>query len=154
MSNSSKSIDPGSENAASSWLPESLAGGVRFSCTECGDCCTGAPGKVRVTDEEISAISEFRKQSESDFRRSEIRVLHGEMLLKERKNGDCAFYENNRCQIHPVKPSQCRSYPFWFKNVRSEESWARTCKACPGIGQGRFYAAVEIVQQIQEELDG
>ena len=30
--------------------------GLRFSCSECGDCCTGAPGYVWVNKEEIAAI--------------------------------------------------------------------------------------------------
>ena len=29
--------------------------GLRFECTQCGDCCTGAPGYVWVNKAEISA---------------------------------------------------------------------------------------------------
>ena len=34
--------------------------GLRFRCTRCGHCCTGAPGYVWVEDEELRAIAEFR----------------------------------------------------------------------------------------------
>ena len=31
--------------------------GLRFSCTQCGKCCTGAPGKVHVTGSEAAALA-------------------------------------------------------------------------------------------------
>ena len=31
--------------------------GLRFQCTQCGDCCTGAPGYVWVNKEEIAALA-------------------------------------------------------------------------------------------------
>jgi hypothetical protein len=31
--------------------------GLRFTCTGCGDCCTGAPGYVWVNKEEIEALA-------------------------------------------------------------------------------------------------
>ena len=33
------------------------ADGLKFRCTQCGDCCTGAPGFVWVNQEEIEAIA-------------------------------------------------------------------------------------------------
>lgn len=133
-------------------LPPALAEGVRFRCTDCGACCSGAPGKVRVSDEEIRKISAFRNQSEADFRRTEIREVDGENLLRENANGDCVFFVQNRCLIHPVKPRQCRAYPFWFRNVRSEAAWQKTCEECPGIGEGDLYHPEQIVAIVQEEL--
>ncbi len=34
--------------------------GLAFTCTQCGKCCTGDPGFVWVTDEEIAALAAFR----------------------------------------------------------------------------------------------
>ncbi len=31
--------------------------GLRFKCTQCGDCCTGAPGYVWVNQAEIEGIA-------------------------------------------------------------------------------------------------
>jgi Fe-S-cluster containining protein len=31
--------------------------GLRFKCTACGDCCTGAPGFVWVNKEEMEALA-------------------------------------------------------------------------------------------------
>lgn len=134
-------------------LPECLRGGVRFRCTECGACCTGAPGRVRVTEEEVRAISEVRNQDVDAFRRSETRMEDGDRLLREKPNGDCVLFENGRCSVHAVKPAQCRLYPFWFQNVRSEAAWEKTRRECPGIGEGDVVPPEEILRQVREDLD-
>jgi hypothetical protein len=33
------------------------AGGLRFQCTQCGDCCSGGEGYVWVNQEEIDAMA-------------------------------------------------------------------------------------------------
>ena len=134
-------------------LPKSLKNGVRFRCTDCGACCTGAPGRVRISEEELEAVSEFRNESLSALRNRVTYEQQGTLLLKERDNGDCVFFEDGRCSIHPVKPTQCRLYPFWFQNVRSEEAWRKTCAECPGIGQGERVSPETIISQVREDLD-
>ncbi len=132
-------------------LPDFLREGIRFACTQCGACCTGAPGKVRVNEADIAAISAFLGETPEQLR---ARVCKEDsLLLRERTNGDCVFFEDQRCQIHAVKPKQCRLYPFWFRNFRSEDAWARTCEACPGIGTGPVIPPDEILRQVQEDLD-
>jgi len=123
-----------------------FAGGIRFECTRCGHCCTGSPGRVRVTPDEITAIASLTGRLPADFLKA------GGALLKEMKNGDCIFYDNG-CRIYAARPAQCRTYPFWFKNLRSEEAWAQTCAACPGIGRGRLYSKDEIMSLIHEADD-
>jgi Fe-S-cluster containining protein len=134
-------------------LHKSLKNGVRFRCTDCGACCTGAPGRVRISEEELEAVSEFRNESLSALRNRVTYEQQGTLLLKERDNGDCVFFEDGRCSIHPVKPTQCRLYPFWFQNVRNEEAWRKTCAECPGIGQGDWISPDEIIRQVTEDLD-
>lgn len=134
-------------------LPPSLEKGVHFRCTDCGACCTGAPGRVRISEEELQAISDFRNQTLQDLCAAVTRTVNGERLLKEKVNGDCVFFEQGRCSIHPVKPTQCRLYPFWFRNVRSEAAWARTCAECPGIGEGDWVSPEEIERQVLEDLE-
>ena len=134
-------------------LPESLRNGVRFQCTDCGACCTGAPGRVRVSEAELEAISEFRNQPLEELRSSMFREVEGELRVQERDNGDCVFFVEGRCSIHPVKPTQCRLYPFWFQNVRNEAAWSRTCAECPGIGEGPLVPVEEILQAVEEDLE-
>ena len=131
-------------------LPAHLRNGVRFACTQCGACCTGAPGRVRLTPAEWTAIKKFLGGPEAESRY--LRNPEPPLQLREKENGDCVFYENGGCRIHPVKPSQCRTYPFWFANVRSEAAWAETRRACPGIGEGPLIPPEEILKQVQEDL--
>ena len=121
--------------------------GIRFTCTQCGNCCTGTPGKVRVSDRESREIREFLKVTDHDFRERFCRVVDGDTLLREKTNGDCIFYDRG-CTVYSVRPAQCRTYPFWFKNLRSEVAWARTSAECPGIGHGRLYSKEEILEML------
>ncbi|MFG0335929.1 MAG: YkgJ family cysteine cluster protein, partial [Maioricimonas sp. JB049] len=45
--------------------------GLQFSCTQCGNCCTGSPGYVWVTEEEIAAIA-----AHLDKPIGEVRLMH------------------------------------------------------------------------------
>lgn len=135
-------------------LPPFLQDGVRFTCVNCGACCTGAPGRVRVTESEIQEIARFLGEPEGELRKRATRPEAGGLGLCERDNGDCVFFENERCSVHPVKPRQCRLYPFWFRNVRSLEAWERTQNECPGIGQGEWIQPEEILRQVNEDLEG
>lgn len=134
-------------------LPPFLQAGVRFTCVNCGACCTGAPGRVRITEHELGEIARFLGENPEELRRRATRSENGGPGLRERENGDCVFFENERCSVHPVKPRQCRLYPFWFRNVRGEEAWKRTQAACPGIGQGEWVSPEEILRQVNEDLE-
>jgi Fe-S-cluster containining protein len=120
--------------------------GLRFRCTRCGACCTGAPGFVWVNEEEIREIAQFRGITEDEVRLGFVRLVGTSFSLVERENGDCVFYDRDGrgCTIYPVRPRQCRSWPFWDSNLRTEASWQETCKVCPGAGQGDFISAAEV----------
>jgi Fe-S-cluster containining protein len=51
--------------------------------------------------------------------------------------------------VYPVRPRQCRTWPFWESNLRSPETWAETCRVCPGSGTGRLYQIEEIHSQAE-----
>lgn len=127
--------------------------GLQFSCTGCGQCCTGAPGTIHVGDKEIDRLAERLAMSRAAFlRRYTYRYASGRSL-KEYSNGDCIFLEGGRCTVYEDRPAQCRTYPFWPENVRSEAAWKRTAKACPGVGQGKVFDKQEILAKMQEALD-
>lgn len=121
--------------------------GLRFECTQCGQCCTGEPGEVRLTPEEAAEIAKYLQLTETAFKRMFCRPGK-RLLLKEHTNGDCVFLTNGACSIYPHRPKQCRTYPFWFENIRSEKAWLETARKCPGIGQGRLYTEEEILDRM------
>src|ERR1017187_104583 len=88
--------------------------GLRFRCTQCGHCCTGAPGFVWVTDAEIQAIADFLGESVEQVTARHTRVEHRGRSLREKANGDCVFYDKTAgCTIYEARPAQCRTWPFW-----------------------------------------
>ena len=111
--------------------------GLRFKCTECGKCCTGPSGNVWVSDKEMTAIAEFLKISLGLFKRKYVRLREKSYALVEMKsqNHDCVFLKDKKCSIYPVRPVQCRTYPWWQENLNSGESWKLAAESCEGINE-------------------
>jgi Fe-S-cluster containining protein len=124
--------------------------GLRFRCTQCGHCCTGAPGFVWVNDAELAALAEHRGEPVAEFRDRFSRAVGEKRSLRERSNGDCVFYDRAQgCTVYPVRPRQCRTWPFWENNVRTPDAWEQTCNVCPGSGQGELISAEEITRRLR-----
>jgi Fe-S-cluster containining protein len=120
--------------------------GLRFACTQCGNCCSGFPGFVWITPEELSAIADYLGKSTGEVRLMHTRLYAGRLSLSEFANGDCTFFDpkTRGCKIYPARPTQCRTWPFWRSNLESPETWQRTAQNCPGIGRGDFVPLEEI----------
>ena len=123
--------------------------GLKFTCSECGDCCTGAPGYVWVNRAEIEAIAELVGMSVSEFEEQYTRKIGIRRSLKEFSNGDCVFFDNEErnCEVYGARPRQCRTWPFWDSNLRTPEDWERTCEHCPGSGTGKLHQLDEIEER-------
>ncbi|MGL4420967.1 MAG: YkgJ family cysteine cluster protein [Gemmataceae bacterium] len=124
--------------------------GLRFECTQCGKCCTGEPGYVWMTPEEVTRMANFLGMPESEFVAVHTRKARGRVTLREKANGDCHFYDAKRgCTVYSVRPAQCRTWPFWESNLESEETWQRTEGNCPGSGQGELIPVEEITRRMK-----
>ena len=121
--------------------------GLRFECTECGDCCTGDTGYVWVNKAEIAALAaEIGEADVHAFERDYVRKVGVRKSLKEFPNGDCALFDPNkrRCAVYGARPRQCRTWPFWDSNLKTAQDWRRTCEVCPGSGSGQLFPVQEI----------
>lgn len=108
--------------------------GLRFSCTGCGKCCTGSPGYTWVTVDEIVAIAEYLQLSIDQFASRYLRQIDDRYSLKENLiTHDCVFLKDTKCQIYPVRPTQCKTFPWWIENLKSEEEWQQAALRCEGI---------------------
>jgi Fe-S-cluster containining protein len=123
--------------------------GLRFKCTACGNCCTGAPGFVWVNKEEIAALAARLRLGVEEFESRFVRAIGVRKSLIEYENGDCVFFDNatRKCRVYEHRPRQCRTWPFWESNVRTPEAWAETCRVCPGSGTGKLYQLEDIDAQ-------
>jgi len=118
--------------------------GLCFACQQCGACCVGDPGTIYVTLKEIISIAVHLKMSVADFSNRYLYSYKDSYSIGEDEDGDCLFY-NQGCTIYSIRPLQCRTFPFWFSNLRSENRWQRVQGKCPGIGKGRRYTKKEIL---------
>ncbi len=110
------------------------ANGLSFECTGCGQCCTGAPGYIWVNEEEIEQIAAHLHLSTQEFADRFLRRVKGRFSLLERPHTyDCVFLKDKKCQIYSVRPTQCRTYPWWPQNLKSEKDWREAAKWCEGI---------------------
>lgn len=139
-------------------MPESSASmstpwyrdGLPFRCTRCGNCCTGEPGFVWVTEDDLAAIAAYRHEDLDEVRALYTRAARRGRTLREKGNGDCVFFSRDEgCLIYPVRPPQCRTWPFWKSNVETPEAWRETCRVCPGAGHGELIPAEEITRRLK-----
>ena len=128
----------------SEWYRE----GLTFSCTECGKCCTGSPGYVWVSEEEMEEIATFLNISLKDLKRKYIRrVGNRYSLIESKKTYDCVFLKDKKCQVYGARPTQCRTYPWWPQNLNSEEAWAGVGFECEGVGNGNLPVPFEKIEE-------
>ena len=140
-------------------LPEQIddapwyADGLKFRCTCCGNCCTGPPGYVWVTEEEIERMAAHVGRTPAEFRKLHVRKIGKRLSLKERRNEqgqyDCVFLtplpgdtpkkRKRGCGVYAVRPLQCRTWPFWEGLLQSPEAWKHSKATCPGMDEGKHY---------------
>lgn len=102
-----------------------------FECKGCGACCR-QKGYVRLRPEEADIIAAFLNMDVYAFIEKYTKVTRDRQTLSliDKEGTSCIFLEPGGCRIHPVKPSQCRDFPFkWrFSDFSSICQWARTKK--------------------------
>lgn len=105
---------------------------MEFACRQCGACCRIPNGICRVNDAEIARIAAFLGQDEAAFiaRETEVAPDRRSLMLRNTPDGACVWLDAaNRCQLHPVKPEKCRTFPLAWRNADSHA-------VCPALAQG------------------
>ncbi|NGX63356.1 MAG: hypothetical protein KR126chlam6_00764 [Candidatus Anoxychlamydiales bacterium] len=129
--------------------------GLYFKCHKnCSKCCTGSPGYVWLTTQEIDKIAKFLKIPKENFLKTFTRSIKGKISLKENfSNFDCCFLKDKKCQIYEARPKQCKTFPFWKSNLQSQRAWQFQKKHCPGIDDtsGKLYPEKEIEKLEKED---
>lgn len=124
--------------------------GLRFECTMCGACCTGAPGYVSFTEAEGRRISarlgiEYSAFLERYTQDTGVEDLGRSLSEVETEFGfDCVFLDRQSvpgkavCSLYEDRPTQCRTFPWWPENLKSPRAWQRLGRSCEGVGRGAF----------------
>ncbi len=128
--------------------------GLKFECTGCGGCCTGSPGYVWVNEREIASIAQTIGVTLEQFHQDHLRYVDGRYALRETRNGDnydCAFLDGKRCTIYGVRPTQCRTYPWWPQNIDTPDDWKRAAVECEGIRPDAPLVPLATIESNREE---
>lgn len=89
------------------------------------------------------------------FRDRCLRKVGHRYTIRERANGDCTLLRRGEgCQAYDIRPTQCRTFPFWEENVASPQAWSEMAADCPGMDKGRLFTQQEIEERVEEDKKG
>jgi hypothetical protein len=108
------------------------------------------PGVVNFDRGDIYDAAKFLEIKTSDFKKKFLIKDHGVWEMELEEGQACQFLTMQGCAIHPAKPKQCQTYPFWQENMRTRNHWELTAGFCPGIGQGPIIPPEEIKQRLKD----
>ena len=106
------------------------------ACESCGgNCCTGESGYIYLNQDEMEAIALHLELPMGEFKEKYLFKKGYKFSIKERLvegSHDCIFFDRKikGCGIYPVRPTQCRTFPFWPYFKKNEDELK---EECPGI---------------------
>jgi Fe-S-cluster containining protein len=146
-----------SKKLASTWLSlyfgRLIAGGImkkfyenglRFKCTNCGECCKLPGGRVEIDLPETIEAANFLNLSVDAFLQKYCTTENNQIKLKDNAEKHCVFLEDDHCKIYLSRPLQCRTFPFWPENLKSAFRWKQLKTFCPGVESGSLFGFVKI----------
>ncbi|WP_158542523.1 YkgJ family cysteine cluster protein [Lujinxingia litoralis] len=125
---------------------------LRFECTRCQRCCA-RPGEVFFSAPEAFLAAAFLEIPLLELIDTYMHRHNEGWRIDVQSDAPCPFLTSQGCAIHPVKPSQCRTYPFWPEIIGEAGAWDAEAEHCPGIGQGPLYDADRIAAITEGEDD-
>lgn len=130
---------------------------LRFQCIPgCTNCCR-VKGFVYITEDDLLRAAQFLQMPSADFEAKYVVRTRHTLRLRKPQQEQCHFLQEGGCGIHPAKPTQCRTYPFWPELVEDRQNWEEARGVCPGIGKGPFIqigSALEISDQMRRAYPG
>ena len=140
--------------------------GLKFTCAQCGNCCTGAPGYVWISDEELGWLAAFLQLTVDETIERYCRRIGSRVSLKERRTPqgqyDCIFLQEVKlrgghvkkvCSVYDVRPLQCRTWPFWDGLLASKKAWDAAGKRCHGINHGSRKFTRKQIESLRDATD-
>lgn len=127
-------------------------GKMRFRCQQgCTTCCKNK-GFVYLTESDTASIAKFLGVSIASFEQQRVYRTKHLLRLRMLRGSKCPFLGAQGCSIHPVKPTQCRLFPFWPELLDDKKEWIKTAEWCPGIGKGPVVQREVAREQAQEMI--
>ncbi len=107
------------------------------ACESCaGNCCIGESGYIWINKQEINDLAKYLNIGVEELKEKCLFKVGYKYSIKEieldKNNFACCFFNlaKKQCMIYEVRPTQCRTFPFWdyFKTNENE-----VYEECPGI---------------------
>jgi Fe-S-cluster containining protein len=108
-------------------------------------------GEVFLSEGDLVRIARHISVEVVEFEEKYVHRTKSSLRLRKPSDRQCLFHREGRCSIHPVKPVQCRVFPFWPEIIESSEAWEETAKRCPGMNQGPL-VQIETAREISQEM--
>ncbi|MCE5300535.1 MAG: YkgJ family cysteine cluster protein [Spirochaetia bacterium] len=105
-----------------------------FECLKCGNCCE-VPGYVYLNLKEADRMAKSLNMRGDEFLKKYTKRELGHLVLKTPFKGGCIFFKEKKCTIYEVRPSQCRTFPYWKELTADHEEWKTIEKYCKGAGK-------------------
>jgi len=108
-------------------------------------------GEVFLTEEDLIRIAAYLSTDLAEFEQKYVHRTARSLRLRKPSDRQCLFHQDQRCSIHPVKPVQCRVFPFWPEIIETEGSWDETALRCPGMNKGPL-VQIASAREISNEM--
>ena len=98
----------------------------------------------------MTRAAKYVKLSQAEFEKRYLYRTAQQRRFRKPRDRQCPFLVDGGCSIHPAKPTQCRTFPFWPEYVEDREEWNGLRRFCPGIGKGELIqigSAMEIAEE-------
>lgn len=130
---------------------------LRFRCVRGCTACCDQKGYVYLTEDDLKRMAAFCGLKADVFEKRYVYRTRHLLRLRKPRRSQCPFLGDAGCRIHPVKPLQCKAFPFWPELLEDRAAWRSAAKFCPGIGQGRpvsMLTSVQIANDMREKYPG
>src|ERR1041385_6587244 len=132
-------------------MPARSPATLRFECQRgCTRCCD-QEGMVYLSENDLRRAAKFVGLTPRAFEKRYVYRTTNTLRLRKPPDRQCPFLDATGCSIHPAKPTQCRTFPFWPELVENREAWKQTGKFCPGIGKGPLIQIGDAMQIAEEQ---
>ena len=104
-----------------------------FECQKSGNCCK-REGIVVVSLPDIQAMAAYLNIDPDTFCNRFVKRENGWSVIASKIHRPlCFLTDKNQCQVYPVRPDTCKTYPDWESLWEDVPTILEEIALCPGL---------------------